>query len=395
MNMKLLVLTDINVSNIHLMMAEQLSQIAGWQVSFINVRTPTLIYNNSDWYEFKSECNQSDKLAGKNILSRLSTVGQMIREADVVFCSGAISYLVRLLRKPYIYFCYGSDLDQYAFYGASVFELKAAHVGKMRRLLRIPKKILYRESIKGANVTIIAPYQYETLAQIGYERLGFTPHILESDYLHISLEEKAICRARIQEQYDCDHILFSASRHVWNEKLKSEIDFKGNDIIIKAFHKLTNNSDFKRAKLFFIEKGQDTKASKEIIRLLGLEKKVVWLEPMNRKKLMTFYAGAHVCFDQFSRGCLALCAVESMACGTTTVTYIGELSSEVPFYSELPPVFNSKNSDEISTFLSKVLNDEQFRRKMEMDSYQWARKQCSYNRFIESFQTMVEMALAK
>lgn len=395
MSFKFLVITDINVSNIHLMMAEQLSQLPDWKVRFINVRTPTLIYNDSNWYGLKSECDLSDKLLGKNLPFKSLTIARIIKKADVVFCSGAISYLVRLLKKPYIYFCYGSDLDQYAFYGANIFELKDEHVGMIRRLLRIPKKILYRESIKGAKVTIIAPYQYEALAQIGYNRLGFTPHILESDYLYMKFEDKDICRARIQAQYDCDYILFSSSRHVWNENLKNENDFKGNDIIIKALNSLISNGDVKRVKLFLIEKGQDIEISKDLIRSLGLEENVVWLQPMNRKRLMEFYAGAHVCFDQFSRGCLALCAVESMACGTTTVTYIGEPSLEVPFYPELPPVFNSKNPEEISTFILRVLSDEQFRKKLETDSYQWVREQCSYKRFNESFQAMVDMVLTK
>ena len=145
--------------------------------------------------------------------------------------------------------------------------------------------------------------------------------------------------------------------------------------------------------MFCIEKGQDTELSKELICSLGLEDNVIWLQPMNRKKLMEFYAAAHVCFDQFSRGCLALCAVESMACGTTTVTYLGDHSKSVPFYPVLPPVFNSKNPENISEFLIRVLNDESFRKERGIDSYKWVREQCSSNRFNESFKTMVNMVL--
>lgn len=386
---KLLVLTDINVSNVHLMLATILSKYRQWEVSFLNVNSPSNYFDDSAWYgNGPNSIDISNTLQGNRIF-RLIKTKSIIKKFDLVLCTGMVANLVRYSRKPYIYFCSGSDLDQYAQYGCSIFEYNSPDISWISKLKWICKKYLYSKAIKCADITIIVSYQYQLLKKLGYSRLGFFPHPLEDLFLETTLNVKQSISNELKATYDCKWIIFSATRHVWDSVLQNENDYKGNDIIIKTFNLLIKEMGLKKAKLLLINKGPDVSKSKILINEFGIDDHVIWLEPMNRKHLFKFYLGADICFDQFSKGCLALCAIESMACGTPTVSYIGSNNSSVPFYSEIPPVINCNDFRKIAQDILLILNNELLCKNIQEKSYNWVREYCSYHKINDSF---IEMA---
>lgn len=388
-----LILTDINVSNVHLMLARILNDFSSLNVKFLNARNPRSFFDQSSWYDKAEEIyDLSYSLKSKSLVSKIFKLFSIINKSDIVLCTGVVANLVFLLKKPYIYFCTGSDLDQYTKYGCNIFELHNSITSLFKKLQRPLKKFLYFTAIKKAETTIITSYQYEDLKRIGYKKLGFFPHPLEKEYLDIKLKDREIYSNNIKEEFGCNWIFFSSTRHEWSEYLVNENDYKGNDVIIKAFY-FCYKMGLKGGKLFLIEKGGDVNKSKELIRDLGIEANVIWLKPMNRKRLYEFYCGADVCFDQFSKGCLALCAVEAMSCGAPTITYIGPVNTEVPFYKELPPVFNCKEPEKISEYIMLLFNDEILRKRIEKESYEWVRRNCSYEKIVEAFNSMVNTLL--
>lgn len=388
---KLLILTDINVSNVHLMLASILKDFEEWEVSFLNVRSPITHFDDSRWYDTSIQpFDISSRLNTSNLMGRLAKVIHVISQHDVVFCTGAVANLAILCNKPYIYFCTGSDLDQYSKYGCSFFEYIDTDISLLRRMQWPIKKYLYQTAIKKADLTVIAPYQYPEIYKLGYSRLGFFPHPLEQEYFMIELSEKDYISHQIKDKYRCKWALFSPTRHIWDDVYKNESDYKGNNITIKSFSLLIKEYNLIDAKLFLVEKGLDIPKSKQYIQELGIENNVVWLEPMNRKELINFYAGADVCFDQFSQGCLALCAVESLACGTPTVSYIGSYNyKEIPFYSESPPIINSKDPQLISSYIYDILNNYDMRHELQRQSYYWVKKHCTYEQINAAFLEMV------
>lgn len=393
---KLLILTDINVSNVHLMIASILNKFEQWDVSFLNIRIPKDYFDDSVWYEDgHNPVDISYVLDGKNIVSKLVKIKNIIDNFDLIFCTGAIANFMKWSKKPYIYFSFGSDLDQYSQYGCNIFEYISPNAAWLRKIMRPFKKFLYIKAIKNADITIIAPYQAKLLTKIGYNKIGFFPHPLEPIYLNNDLKTKELVSKKIQTEFNCEWIFFSATRHVWNPTLINENDYKGNDIIIRAFNKFVNNNPNNKSKLFFIAKGSDVQKSKSLVNEMNLNDKVVWLPPMNRKRLLEFYFGAHICFDQFSLGCLALCAIESMACGTPTVTYIGDIPEYMPYYQQAPPVFNSKDPDDISLYMEKIIFNPQFRKYIEMECLNWVKDNCSYDKVNNSFLDMMNVILTR
>ncbi|MCL4418367.1 MAG: glycosyltransferase [Actinobacteria bacterium] len=360
---KILVLTDVNVSGVYSIIAKMLSEDDQFDVCFIDINSKKSIFDDYRWYdmEFNNFYNISSKLFGS--ICNYFYIVRSIQKADICFCSGAISWLVRFLNKPYIYFCYGSDLDQYSKFGCSIFQKVNNHrkIGRkiLYKILKIYfflKKQQYRYGIGGANITVVSPYQFEDIKNLGYKELGFFPHVIESQFMFYDIEDKSRDKNEICAEYNCEYVLFSPTRHVWNEKFKDENDYKGNDVVIRSFAELLKKSIYKNSKLFLINKGQDVSQSKELVFKMGISDSVVWLDPMNRHKLIKFYGASDFCFDQFSRGCLAMCAVEAMACGTPVISYIGEYNYNItPFYKEAPPVFNNKNPEEIARMIAMTI----------------------------------------
>jgi len=381
---KVLILTDINVSNVHYAIAKMLRTDYG--VSYLNLCGNSSFFDNHSWYkcdDISQDLSKEVKMWGK--IPNIFKVTRMVKNADVCICSGFYAAIVRFLMKPYVYFSYGSDLDQYANYGCSIFErndMRNSYLN-IRGIIYVIRKLLYKYSIGGASITLIAPYQYGNICKIGYKRLDYMPHIIEEQFLNFDLNNKEKEKRIICKEYDCDYVLFSSTRHVWNDSVRNENDYKGNDVVIRSLAKLIEkNAEFMRVKLFLIEKGQDVNKTKELAERLNITPYIKWLKPMDRKKLIRYYSASDACFDQFSLGCLAMSAVEAMACGNPTISYIGIFNyDKLPFYKILPPVFNCNNEEEIVLFLEKILTNEKYKKELGRESYKWVQENCSEDNF--------------
>jgi glycosyltransferase involved in cell wall biosynthesis len=390
---KVLILTDVNVSNCHFMLAEHLQSLDGFTVDLLVIRRQSF-ENSTSWFQGVVQAPDFDLSADFNALStsrKFIRLIKYIRSADIVLVSGMAGGLVYLLKKPYIYFSYGSDLDQYAQYGCNVFELHRADYGKMKqRLKRFLRAFLYKRSIRNADITIIAQYQYPLVRLLGFKKLGFFLHLLEDSFKNVILEDKSRNSAWLREKYSCQRIIFSSTRHVWSSQYASENDFKGNDIVIESFRTYMDKTGDTGTKLLLVEKGLDVSRTKKLVSKLGMEQYVIWLEQMPRKTLQRYYSGADMFFDQFSKGCFALCAVEAMACGTITVSYIGERVAEVPFYDTPPCLLNTNNIEEIAAYIQKVFADKEFKLAREEDTYKWVRVNCSQKKLEGVFNNLFE-----
>lgn len=388
-NIKLLVLTDINVSNVHLMIASILDSYPLWDVKFVNINLPNSSFDNSRWYDYGKEDIDISYLYNKqNKFVKALSLMKLIRNFDIVFCTGAVASLVKLCNKPYIYFCTGSDLDQYAQYGCCSFEYIDKNISIFRKLLRPVKKEVYKKAIKCSEISIIAPYQYKNISSLGYNNLGFFPHPLQDDYLNININDKQSYIEDVRRELNCKWILFSSTRHVWDESLINESDYKGNNVIIEAFNLFLMKTKRKDTKLVFIEKGPDVLKTKRLIQELNIERFIIWLKPMNRSKLIYYYLGSHLCFDEFSRGCLAFCSIEAMACGTPVISYIGDNEPNMPFYQPLPPILNTKDPKTISFYIEEILNNETILEKNQKAAYSWVINNCSRDSLNEAFLKM-------
>ncbi|GEM_PF-4987149 len=397
------VLTDFNVSNVHYMLAAELRGIPTLRARYLDCGARTQRENDPRWFMTGSTGGHDTPVGMRAYLSmagRLLFAIPVVLASDIVLTSGWIAVVPRFVHKNYIYWSYGSDLDQYAFRGSSALATKSSGSGAKGLATEAKRTVLrrlYRWAIEAATVTCIVSYQWPKLRQVGYRKVGSMPHILEPEFLSFDIDNKAHYVNELRREFDADWLGFTSTRHVWSQDLKGEVDYKGNDVVLKAFARFLEQcrSERHKKKLVLVERGRDCEKSKALIEQLGISPHVVWLREMPRRDLLNFYAGADVCFDQFSVGCLAASSIEAMACGTPVISYLGESAQRAwfPAYRCAPPVLNLLNPDDIADSMAELYAHPSRARELQRASYEWVQRECSVERRRLSLLKLIESAL--
>ncbi len=305
---------------------------------------------------------------------------KFIKNYDLIVCSGLAPIWIQWTNVPFIFISLGSDLDQIPFYGWSGNSKDFIDLGGKGKIKCLLMKHLMRRGIKRAKIVILSPYQIRTAERLGLKRLGFLPHVLDTELFRpMEDEQKKEEREGLKEELKCDLVLFQSTRQVWTDKNIS--DRKGNDKLFRAFAKFIKTTN-KKVKLITIEKGWNVEESKRLIDELGIADYVVWEKPMDRIKLVWYYNVADICFDQFGAGILALSAIEPMACGIPVFSYV-EPAPDGFFYPEMPPVINVRTEEEIFDHLCELAKDEGKRDEIGRNSLEWIKKYCSWEKAIE------------
>lgn len=320
-----------------------------------------------------------------DVVARLRSV---CKDYNIFYClaSGTESYLLHNAGIKYQYWCYGSDLDQECFHRVFPlgYPLLKKYVSSL--LFFLKKRPKARESIRKAQSVMIAPYQIEALNKISpSKKLFFSPHFLKvTDYDEL-MYKKIENKDRICREIKAKRFFFSSVRHVWSCHLKDESDNKGNDVVIKSFKKYIETTKDTDSKLVFIEKGPDVENSKSLIRQLGIDQYVAWQKEMTRNDLSAFYQGASLCFGQFATPVITFASLEPLANVTPSISHYLDNSLQVPWYKTNPPIFNSRDQDEIALLMHKVSTDEGYYKELSYKSWLWIKDNCSEESFINAF----------
>lgn len=339
---------------------------------------------NENW-DLSYMFNNASALCKKDIIEQLSKIK---RQYNISSClaTGSKSYLLEKAGIPYIYWAYGSDLDQQCFK-----IIWPPEYPSWKKVLMYPHFILFQrptaiKTIQYAEQVMISPYQIEALNKINSrKKLFFIPHLINVMNYDELIEKKLVSRKQICRDIQADRFFFSSVRHVWSGYLKNASDNKGNDAIIQSFKRYLDKTGDINSKLILIEKGPDIESTKLLACQLGIDKYVVYLEEMRRDELNQYYQGATLCFGQFGTPVLTYSILESLSNATPCISFYIDKDIRVPFYKEIPPVFNSKNPDEIAIFMSKITESENHKNEVGYKSWLWAKENCSEQKFVQSF----------
>ena len=300
--------------------------------------------------------------------------------------TGGDAHLLKKAGIQYKYWSYGSDIDQQSFVRVPV-----SNRPLYKRVLVNPYKLFSerknaRRSIRDATSIMIAPYQLDKLNQIcSGKNMFFLPHYFKVvDYQEL-LHQKAQSKKIICEQIGVERYFFSATRQVWSGRLRDTTDNKGNDIILNSyaiFRKLTGDHP---SKLVFVEKGPDVDAAKLLSRSLSIDDSVAWIDEMRREELDRYYQGAEICFGQFGTPVLTYAALEPLANGTISASFLNKNNSLVPFYKEMPPIFSGKDPKEIAEFMVRTLAQKEKYASVSYKAWLWIEDNCSEGKFVKSF----------
>ncbi len=341
--------------------------------------------------------------------------------------TGGDAYLLKLAGIIYHYWCFGSDLDQISFY--PIWPYKYPLKNKLLYyscyiLMKIYQSVNYRlyipftkmpwneyifirglnidsllslrnkqrKSISDANSVMIAPYQLKSYLKIcRTKKLFFFPHFLEIEDYEVIQHKKNRIKKELCKQFKAKGFFFSSTRHFWCGEFSHLSDNKGNDIILESFATYLSIYGDQGFKLLLINKGPHLDETKILASKLGLDKYVIWINEMKRIDLLKYYTGADICFGQFGTPVLTNVVVEPLSQATPCISYfIDGHENNIPYYKDMPPVFNSKNPKSIADFINRLATDTEFNNKISYQSWDWVNKNCNEKKFVSDFQEIFE-----
>lgn len=327
------------------------------------------------------KCIESPTLLNKpsTLIKNWLSVYRLAKQYDLIICSGMTPIWIANTGVPFVFMSYGSDLDQIAINGWS--GMPSRDFDLVEKIVHLVTKTAQARSIRKAKCGIVAPYQAGLAKKLGMNNLHFLPHIIDTEMFC----PNSMARNELHARFSCELLLFHPARQVWKDRTVA--DCKGNDIVIRTFAKFTNAWQG-NAKLLMVNKGWDLDSSKQLVHQLGLQDKVIWIDPVTKPEMAKLYQGSDIVLDQFGIGILALVAVEAMACSIPVISHIGP---EVG-YKIRPPIIDCTSENSIVARLCRLANSQELRQSVGMAGRNWVERHCSpstatkeYARFIRSF----------
>ena len=147
-------------------------------------------------------------------------------------------------------------------------------------------------------------------------------------------------------------IFFHPARQDW---LLADLSMiKGNDRLIRAFARISRTHP--SAQLVMIAWGRDLDATRDLIKSLGVESKIQWLDPMRKQDLWRTYLSSHAVLDQFVLPSFGGITFEALALGCRVITNV-DFGAAERFFSKAPPIYSASSETEIYEMLEKIILD--------------------------------------
>jgi glycosyltransferase involved in cell wall biosynthesis len=217
------------------------------------------------------------------------------------------------------------------------------------------------------SVTITNCDNIRSVEKLKLQNYQFIPHPINEEFLKVDPRALEI-RNSLESEFGADFIIFHPARQHWTEERHPDWE-KGNDLLIKAFARYVKEVN-SAGLAIFVDWGASVSESKALIKSLGIEGRVVWIEPLPNREMIRYIHASDVVADQFFLGAFGSTMPKAMACKKTVLIYIDESIHEWCF-PEMPPILNSRTEEEIYFQLKKVYLDNDFYKKICEQGYQW------------------------
>lgn len=394
--MSYLIFCSFEVGGFPFRMAETLNR-NGVETYYIYLGKRGLEHDSAQFHYGDQQPNWDLSNSFQNILMDSKKIVQRLKkvttERNILHClaTGRNAYLLKMAEIEYKYWSYGSDIDQACF-----LRIPLSNTPLCKRLIQHPYRVVSellkaRKSIKASTSVMISPYQFETLKKIcAGKKMFFLPHYFKMLDYPILLQQKTQNKKILKERIGSEHYFFSSTRHVWCGSLREMADNKGNNIILNSYALFKKISGDDHSKFVLINKGPDVESSKLLSRRLGIQDDVLWFDEMKREELDRYYQGADICFGQFGTPVVTYAALEPLANGTISISFLNKNNPPVPFYKEKPPIFSSKDPREIVEFMVRTLAEKKDYEALSHKSWLWIQNNCSEETFVKSFIELFE-----
>jgi len=160
----------------------------------------------------------------------------------------------------------------------------------------------------------------------------------------------------IKKKEDTVLNIFHSTNLIWIPRFEGQ-RLKSNDVVFKGFRKFLDEGG--KGKLFFRNRGQNIKETKELIKDLQLQSFVEELsDSPNREEQKTVMGKMDIVVDQFGVGNFGLIVLEAMSMGKPVIVYFPDEAAKLsyPEPEKIPPVLNASSPDEVAKHLLMMLD---------------------------------------
>ena len=253
---------------------------------------------------------------------------RLFEHYDLVWGYSIDGFLPLLAARPYVAFEHGT-----------LREIPFRNTAEGRRTAltyRMADHVLVTNFDCLANAQLLAPGRHTLIN-----------HPFDEDHGHV-VEGWETERQSLRAGLDSDVVFFFPTRHDW---VRPGAD-KGNDVFFRGLAALRRHG-FKVGALC-CDWGVDVEASKTLLRELGVDAYVRWIEPVPTVRFERLARAADGVVDQFVLGSFGGVMFKAMAVGAPIVTYLEE-EQLLRQYAVVPPVVNCRTADQILESLAPLL----------------------------------------
>jgi hypothetical protein len=308
--------------------------------------------------------------SAKGCLGNIQEIKDIFNTYDIVIGCGIMPCIARRInRKLDIFIPYGD-----AFEYTTIFKSKIIY-------WPILKYITYQQSkaIK-LNVKYIAIIGINNITKDAISRLKvdtktikyFSPMVYNRE---ITLDDKSLDQyINIMKSYKL--VVFSHTRHFWknlHEKHHKIDSGKGLDKLIKGFAKYITEVENANGLLVFFNYGKDVQESKKLISKYNIDNNVLWIELMERKKIIQLIDYADIIVDALGSKMWGGVGYEGLSRGKMLMQNLEISKQEFKKLTNcnLPNIFNVHTSDGVYKSLISYVNNKHLYNIKSLENKQW------------------------
>lgn len=299
------------------------------------------------YFDFKNKVSRTRHLLEK-IQARINLI-KMIREYDVTEAHVPYSIYTQFSGKPYV--SYDAGWIRYFPSGKGIRDKLA------RRGYAKAKKILFTNADTW--------HMFESQTYLDVKKIHFVPFAIDPE--KYKPQDTSELRSKFVSKDDL--LIFSPARQIWKEK--------GNDKMISAFAKFVKK--YPNSKFILVDWSIDKEKSKSLVKRLGIENNIVWINPVPKNQLIQYYNASNIVIDQAILGGWGTSTPEAMCCAKPTITsWAGKNRTDEPIvikcFGEVPPTLHGWHIDEIYENLLKLAKDDEYRIELGKQCREWVIK---------------------
>jgi hypothetical protein len=258
------------------------------------------------------------------------------------------------------------------------------------------RNLPFEDNLMGKLASVVYRNGHETIVtncdnEAPAKRLGrpyrFLPHVINENWM---VPEAKSLRSDLQRKHGGDFFVFHPPRQHWDATRNTNWD-KGNDKLFRAVAEIVHKGGVD-ARCIAVNWGATLEDSKQLIRELGIERHVIWIDPQPHRRMMQYIAACDVVADQFTIPTFGGIPPKAFHSSRPVLTSFDPALHRWCF-SEMPPLLAASEPDDIAAHLRRLASDTAFARHVATEGNRWYRAQNSNDRIRAIMQDIVRDAM--